>query len=205
MKVSKKIVVAFMMLGIIGSLVACQQEKADTSFYVKSSIADGDGIARDVIDVTVESERINLEVSRNVQIVVGFGGRAVRSPSGEEQTWVTIEAQDCVIEEGQESYKKYYPDFHTNDVYRPDENVGIWGWLSPNLCPNYFETFEIVFPEGEYVGEIVFSLSNAEPNGHVQITTVSLYYAKTDNIIVFSEESEFSAEQKLAAVIASES
>ena len=204
MKNSKKLIAIFMILGIMSSLVACKVEVVDTSFYVKSSIAVGDGITSDVITASVDNETLDIEETRCVQVVVGFGGGATRFATEEEKTWVMIEAQGCVIEGSVDSYQKYYPDFHTDDVYRPNENVGIWGALRPNLFPNYFETFEIVFPEGECVGEVLFNLNNTEFNGHVQITTVSLYYAKNDKIIVFDEESAFFAQRKLDALVATE-
>lgn len=198
----RKRIALILVVGIMCILSACQQE-TDTSFYVKSSIAMGDSAVDRVIDARIDKDTIVINDVEAIPIEVGFGAPKLAWLDGTENTWISVEAEGCIIAGQKDLYQKKYDDFYTNEIYRPTEKGRWFGY--PVISPNYFEVIEVIFPQGECVGDVVFTLNNLCPNGHVDIISVSLYYAKTDSIIVFSGEATYDAERKLAALIASES
>ena len=200
MRLARKAINGLILLGIIGFLSACQQVEPEASFYVKSKGAVDGRIANDVIDVRMKNESLDIKENQVIDVTVGFGGDKARAEDGENLTWISIESEGCIIEDCKDSYKKYYPDFCTNDKYRAIEKERLWSY--PELFSNYFEEFGLIFPEGECSGEVVFSFHDTLSNDAVTTISVSMYYAKTDKVVVFSAESEYDACQKLESLIA---
>lgn len=179
-------------------LCACQQaesEEPDAAYYVKSRKADGSGEKDNVIEIVVPSKRITLAEELKVTMQLGIGGRGKKVLDGTEKIWLEIEAENCVINSLENYLKKDYEDFFINDIYRPDIVEHYWGY--PDKTPNYYEDLEITFPDGECSGRIEFTLYEVVNIDSYDLTTVTLYYAKTDTIIVFSADSETDAYQKL--------
>lgn len=202
MRVVRRVICIAMILCVMFSFCACEQE--DTSFCAKSSNVVGDAGKGEVISAEIKAEVLDISEHNIVSVKMGFGGRKKNTLDGTENTWVSIEGQGCIINGQSDKYEKKYDDFHTNDIYRHSEKERLWGLTYPDLIPNYFEDVEVIFPEGECVGELIFRFNDLLPNGSVDYATVSIYYAKTDTIIVFSAEADYDAERKLEALMSTE-
>lgn len=199
MKIIKRVFMIFIILiiliilGILISLSA--PEKEDDSFYVKSRNVVGDGGAKNVIDALIENKQMTLDDSATIIVKVGFGGGGKQWLDGTENTWLSIEAEGCVINGQSDVYEKKYEDFYTNDIYRHSEKEQMWNY--PEMTPNYYEEIEIAFPKSVCSGKLSFVLYDQIDEWSIIPTEVKIYYAKTDEQIAFSEESVDMAAQLL--------
>lgn len=192
MKYMKKLLCISLTWSLLFLLCSCQQ---DTSFfYERSRKADGSGWKSNVINVFIEQAVYDIDGSATIQLTLGIGGSGKTRLDGTEHVWLTVEAPGCLINDRQDVYEKEYEEFYTDDRYRPDVKEHDWGY--PDKIPNYHEQMEITFPEGSCKGEIVFTLYDEWTNA-TDVTTLEVYYAKNDSMLVFSDESEYRAEERL--------
>lgn len=167
-------------------LTACKQE---SSLYIISDQRYVAGQKRQVIDIRADNSRFSITDGEPVVLMMGIGGDANVEPHHKprETMCLEIRAEWCTINGAKELYRKEYPDYFTNDKYRPrTEGTG------DNICrfPQYTEPLEIVFPSGECYGAIFFLLSdgvNGTQGEGSDSTTLTVYYAKNDKLVVFSE------------------
>ena len=200
MKAIKRTLCVLVMLGIMSSFCACQQEI--DSFYVKSRKADGSGGKANVVDVLIEKEILSICESAQVIVKLGVGGADKKQLDGTEEVWLEIEAEGCIINGKENVYKNVYEDFYTNDIYRPDVVEHYFAY--DDKTPNYYEDVEIVFGDGDCSGTIKCVLYDRYDEWSIIPTDVKIYYAKNENIIVFSAESEYDAQQKLETLTSME-
>lgn len=169
-------------------LCACNGKKED--FYIKSKAAYEGGEILQVIDISAESQTFQIVNGKPIVLKMGIGGEEkVLSPASDgirSSMWIEISSEGCVINGVKDKYEKEYPDYCSDEKYRPRIQKSKILWYDIRY-PKYYESLEIFFPEGECVGVIEFLLWDKINSTLSDTAELKLYFAKTNNVLVISQ------------------
>ena len=168
--------------------------KGDQPFYDISARAGGGGEKENVIDLSIPTQRVSVTDTATVTFTVGMGGDArVEAHKGETMV-LKISADGCLINGAENVFEKEYPDYYEDTKYRATVEESNWNY--PKKTPNYFEDFEITFPEGAYSGWINLELYNKDTPGENFIAELTVYYASNGSVVWFSDSALLEVDDK---------
>lgn len=176
----------FTVILLLLALLLCSScGKGNQPFYDISARASGAGEKENVIDLSISTQCISVTDTATVTFTVGMGGDSrVEAHKGETMV-LRISAGGCLINGAENVFEKEYPDYYEDTKYRATVEKRYWGY--PKKTPNYFEDFEITFPEGAYSGLIDLELYNKDNAGENYTAELTVYYASNGNVLWFSD------------------
>ncbi len=179
---------------LLAMLLCSSCEKGNKSYYDISARASGAGEKQNVIDLSISTQCVSVTDTATVTFTVGMGGDG-RVEAHEGETMVLkISADGCLINGTENVFEKEYPDYYEDTKYRATVEESYWSY--PKKTPNYFEDFEIVFPEGAYSGRIDLELYNKDETGENFTAELTVYYASNGSVLWFSDSALLEVDDK---------
>ncbi len=177
------------------SLLLCSScGKGDKPFYDISARAGGAGEKQNVIDLSVPTQCVSVTDTTSVTVTVGMGGDGrVEAHQGETMV-LKISADGCLINGAENVLEKEYPDYYEDAKYRATVEESNWNY--PKKTPNYFEDFEITFPEEACSGWIDLELYNKDETGENFTAELTVYYASNGSVLWFSDSALLEVDDK---------
>ena len=186
-----KIVLILVSMILLCSCVL-RKEEDDGSFYAKTPYTYGPNWpSHYIVEVLSEQEQVNISETSSIQFSIGVGRAPVKNAEGH-YGWLMITAENCSINGEVDAFCREYADFYQSDtyVYKKGEKSLVWLGSTP-IYPQYYETFEITFPQQDCSGTVsieLFSTHEMENKGkEIAAVTLIFKYTVENGVLTLSE------------------